>query len=78
MKIGDKVDPPVGHPQLDDCGLMTMGAGTPQAKVVLIKRIKEEDLVSFCEERVQALRGYEASAGDDKFVADDVRTLEVR
>ncbi|CAL1158499.1 unnamed protein product, partial [Cladocopium goreaui] len=45
-------------------------------QVVLIKRMKEEDIPSFCEERVQALRSIEASAGEDKTVADDVRTLE--
>ena len=34
MKIGDRVDPPVGHPQLGDFGLMTMGAGGAHAKTV--------------------------------------------
>eukprot|EP00435_Cladocopium_sp_Y103_P054313 s98_g17.t1 len=78
MKIGDRVNPVGVVPTLGDCGLMTMGAGTPEEKTVLIKSIKEEDIPSFCEERIQALRVSEASAGDDKLVVDDVRTLEVR
>eukprot|EP00438_Fugacium_kawagutii_P030435 Skav216220 [mRNA] locus=scaffold238:349502:350698:+ [translate_table: standard] len=76
-KLGDKVDPPLGHPVLGDFGLMSLGVGA-EAKVVLIKRLKEEDVASFCEDRVQALRSVEASQGEDRAVADDVRTLEVR
>ena len=78
MKIGDRVTPVGAVPMLDTMGLTTMGAGTPSAKTVMIKQIKEEDIPGFCEERIQGMRMAEASAGDDKSVADDVRTLEVR
>ena len=40
--------------------------------------VREDDIPGYCEERVQAMRTSEASAGEDRFVADDVRTLEVR
>ena len=47
-------------------------------KVVLVKKVMEEDAAAFCEERVQPLRASEASQGEDKHVADSVRTLEIR
>lgn len=77
MKLGDRVNPPAGHPSMGEYGLMAIGVGQA-SQIVVIKRMKEEDIPSFCEERVQALRSIEASAGEDKTVADDVRTLEVR
>ena len=43
----------------------------------LVRSLPEDDLASFCEERIGLARISEAVAGEDRTACDDVRTLEV-
>lgn len=63
---------------LDDWGLMKIPNLQGVDQVTLVRKMPEDDVPAFCEGRIQALRSGEASHGDDRFTADDVRTLEVR
>lgn len=77
-KVGERVDPPAGFPQIGDFGMMQLADSKGVEQVVKIRKVKDEDVPGVCEATIQAFRVCEAVSGDDRTVSDDVRTLEVR
>eukprot|EP00435_Cladocopium_sp_Y103_P053284 s653_g17.t1 len=77
-KIGEEVQPPVGHPALGDHGLMRLNDPDGSSHVVMIKRVCADDEASFCERQISLARIAEAVAGDDRLAADDLRTMSVK
>ena len=78
-KIGEQVSPPpVGVPMLNNFGLMHIDAEAGHGRVCLIKQVGVDEIATFCEERVQYAREGEAIDGEDRFVADDIRTMSVK
>ena len=77
-KIGEIVVPPAGHPLLAEYGLMQIDPDGGGGRVCLIKQVGADEVPKFCEERVQIYRDGEAADGDDRYVADDIRTMSVR
>ncbi len=76
-RIGEVVQPPVGHPVLEGYGLMNMTDAGGKTRPVLIRRLLPEEVAAFCEERVKLARSSEASEGEDLFAAEDVRTMPI-
>lgn len=77
-KIGEKVTPVAGFAREGDWGLFKLNDSNGDERIALIKRIEEDDIPSFCEERIKHCRDAEAIDGDDRYASEDVRTLEVR
>ena len=77
-KIGEKVTPAAGLAREGDWGLFRTNDSNGDERVVLIKKVDEEDIPGFCEERIKHCRDAEASEGEDRYSSEDVRTLEVR
>ena len=77
-KIGETVFPPVGMVSDGDWGLMSIVDSNGVSRPTLIRRISPAEVGTFCEERIRLCRIAESSEGDDRFAADDVRTLEVK
>ena len=76
-KIGETVEPPNGHPEMDQWGLMNMEVGEGARRPCLIHRIARDEIPRFCEERVKMARISEALAGEDRVAGEDVRTMSV-
>eukprot|EP00438_Fugacium_kawagutii_P032906 Skav229624 [mRNA] locus=scaffold1753:170636:171595:- [translate_table: standard] len=77
-KIGETVNPPVGVPTLGSYGLMHMNDAQGVSQVVMIKQVGADDLAGFCESTIGTCRSAEAVEGDDRFSADDIRTMSVK
>eukprot|EP00438_Fugacium_kawagutii_P012898 Skav204572 [mRNA] locus=scaffold2218:209660:210874:- [translate_table: standard] len=77
-KVGEQVYPPPGFPSLGDYGLMNLADSRGAMKTAMIKRINQDDLATACEEFVQLARSTEASEGDDRSAAEDIRTMAIR
>ena len=76
-KIGKRVFPPENTPELDGWALIKLMDSSLKERPCLIRRLKEEDIPAFCEERIGLARQSEAQEGDDLASGEDVRTLEV-
>eukprot|EP00439_Symbiodinium_sp_Y106_P071098 s2706_g12.t1 len=76
-QIGETVEPPNGHPEMDQWGLMNMEVGEGARRPCLIHRIARDEIPRFCEERVKMARISEALAGEDRVAGEDVRTMSV-
>eukprot|EP00438_Fugacium_kawagutii_P000777 Skav229111 [mRNA] locus=scaffold92:703800:704993:+ [translate_table: standard] len=77
-KIGETVQVPVGMTQEGEYGLLPMVDGEGNRRPVLVKRIRPDDLASFCDSRIALARSSESLAGDDRYAGEDVRTLCVK
>ena len=77
-RIGEKITPPNGHPVLGEYGLANVVDGDGKQRPCLIKKVTDESLSEFCEERIQLARLSESCEGSDRSASEDVRTLEVR
>lgn len=77
-KVGDRVNPPPGHPVDGDLGLMQIEDGDGDTKPRLIHRMRVEDVPDWCDSRIAAARATEGAEGNDRYAGDDVRTMEVR
>ena len=77
-KIGERVVPPPGMMRDGDWGLMPMTNAEQVTRPCLVKRLRENDVPSFCEERIATARSSEALEGEDRLAGEDVRTLEVK
>lgn len=77
-KVGERVVPPQGIVRDGDWGLMSIANAEQVARPCLVRRLRENDVPAFCEERVAAARATEALEGEDRYSGEDVRTLEVK
>ena len=77
-KIGERVVPVAGFPMMGDYGLHMMTDADGVARPCLIKKVDQESLASFCEQRIQLARASESLEGDDRYAADDIRTMSIR
>lgn len=77
-KIGEVVTPPAGHALDGKWGLMHLVDSAGRDRPCLIHQISEDQVATFCDERIKLCRSAEASSGVELLAADDVRTLEVR
>lgn len=78
FKIGDEIVRAPGAVSDGDWGLHRMQDEGGKSRVVLVARVKTEDLGTFCEERIQLCRDSVASHGDDLIAGDDARTLSIQ
>ena len=76
-KIGEQVFPPHGVVASEGWALVRVADGSGNLRPCLVRSLPEDDLASFCEERIGLARISEAVAGEDRTACDDVRTLEV-
>lgn len=77
-KVGETVQPPVGFPSLGSCGLMYLNDPQGVAHVVMIKQLSVDELAGFCDTQIASFRGAEAVEGNDRVVADNIRTMSVK
>eukprot|EP00434_Breviolum_minutum_P002817 symbB.v1.2.002476.t1/scaffold99.1/size346285/32 len=77
-KFGEVIVTPPHMPVLGDYGLVQLPDGVGQGQVVMVKKIDPQALASFCEQQIQGARSMEAVDGDDRAVAEDIRTMSVR
>lgn len=77
-KVGERVQPPPSMPTLGDYGLMLMNDGDGSSRPCLVKRVDQDQIGAFCDERVQLARATESLEGDDRNAADDLRTMSIR
>ena len=77
-KIGERVQPPVGHAVSGDWGLMDITDKDNITRPALIHHLPEGDIPSFCDNRVRVARLTECCEGDDRVAGEDVRTLAVK
>ncbi len=76
-KIGEQIATPPGLVSNDGWALVRVADGSGVTRPCLVKHLPEDDIPSFCEERIGLARSSEAIAGEDRSACDDVRTLEV-
>lgn len=77
-KIGERVVPPAGMVRDGEWGLMPMTNADQVTRPCLVKRLRESEVASFCEDRIAVARSSEAIGGEDRLAGEDVRTLEVK
>lgn len=77
-KVGERVQPPMGHANSGDWGLMDITNKDNVTRPALIHRVSEADIPAFCDERVRLARLTECLEGDDRIAGEDVRTLAVK
>ena len=70
-KIGEEVTPAAGLISDGGFGLHHMTDSEKESRIVLIAIVKESELESFCERRIQWCREAEATKGDDRSAGDD-------
>ena len=78
FRIGDEVVLAANAVMDGDYALHHMNDGDGKARVVLVSKVKRDDLSTFCEERIQLCRDAEAAHGDDLLASEDARTLSVK
>eukprot|EP00435_Cladocopium_sp_Y103_P007924 s2848_g2.t1 len=76
-KIGEKLIPPLGSPQMNGWGLMDVTDSDNHTRPCLIRQIDEAGIGQFCDERIGLARSSESCEGDDRIAGEDVRTLTV-
>ena len=77
-KIGERVVPSQGVVHDGEWGLMPMTNAEQVTRPCLVRRIREDHIPLFCEERIATARSSEVLEGDDRLAGEDVRTLEVK
>ena len=77
-KIGEEIELGAGAARDGDWAIHRIAdlAGTFHS--VMVSRVSDADLESFCEARVQRCRDAEAMHGDDRVAGDDARTLSIK
>eukprot|EP00438_Fugacium_kawagutii_P002018 Skav214230 [mRNA] locus=scaffold1133:5725:6880:+ [translate_table: standard] len=63
---------------LGDYGLCKLSGTDNVERPCLVRQIADDDLPGFCDERILLARSSESCEGQERSVAEDVRTLEVR
>ena len=76
-KIGEQVQVAPNMPSLNDHGLHAMVDGGGVQRVVLVKKVADNHLGTFCDERIALARSSDSVEGDDRSAAEDVRTMSI-
>ena len=77
-KLGEVVTPPAGMATLGAHGIMEVANGAGQNTACLVMKVGRDDVAGLCENLVGLCRVAEAVEGDDKYVAEDIRTMSVK
>ena len=77
-KIGERVVPGPELVTLGDYGLCNITGTDNVERPCLVRRLTDDAVAAFCDDRILLARSAESSDGVEKSVAEDVRTLEVR
>ena len=77
-KIGERVAVPDGMVQEAGWGLCSMSDDKGVTRPCLVRRLREDEIPKFCEERIALARSSIALEGDDFAAAEDARTIEIR
>lgn len=77
-KIGERVQVPANMPTLGDVGLLSILDQKGVQRTVIVKRLTEDMLGAYCDERIKTARSSESVEGEDQVAAEDVRTMAIQ